>query len=316
MHFTEELGLYVKSLPVLVTCFARPDLLEQSLSSLLNSTTPIQFFFHIDGPRTDHVEDLVAIQKCKDVIEQLCGQQTRQIKCAPNNLGVRNAMLSAISWFFENVEYGLIVEEDIVLHPDAAGLSLSLLEKFEQDFTIGAISLHNNLPEKFIHHNSDLFVSNLLFVWGWATWKNRWVVTSGGIANPFQRLLSCKFHHRVGLFGFLYFLRFLNHKAKFSWDGDLLLTFWENNFRTILSRHNLAWNIGFDERATHTKIPIRQRKVYDKSLNNFSDLELLKDTNTDLEKLLINEVFGLKGFRTKFQYLKWFVKNFQSLLRA
>ena len=306
----------MKSLPVLVTCFARPDLLKQSLSSLLNSTTPIQLFFHIDGPRPDNTEDLVAIQKCKDVIEQLCGQKSPQIKCSPHNLGVRDAMIHAITWFFENVEFGLIVEEDIVIHPDAAGLSLSLLDKFQQDFTIGAISLHNNLPEKYINHDSDLFVSNLVFLWGWATWRNRWVVTSGGIANPFKRLLSCNLYNKIGFFGYLYFLRFLNYKAKFSWDGDLLLNYWEHGYLTILSRHNLAWNIGFDQRATHTKVSICQREVYDKSIQNYSDLRLLKNIDTKFEKLLVNEIFGLKSFRTKFQYLKWFTKTFWSFLRA
>jgi hypothetical protein len=48
----------------------------------------------------DNAEDVTAIERCKGVIETFCGEKNPIIKCSSKNLGVREAMLSAISWFF------------------------------------------------------------------------------------------------------------------------------------------------------------------------------------------------------------------------
>lgn len=304
------------ALPILVTCFARPDLLERSLSSLMEARIPVQFFFHIDGPRLDNPDDVVAIERCKGVIETFCGEKNPIIKCSSNNLGVREAMLSAISWFFDQVEFGLILEEDILLHPEALKIALDCLIKFKEDLTIGAISLHNNVPKRLIRHHYDLYLSNITFLWGWATWRNRWVATSGGIENPFQRLRYCKLYKKIGFMGFVYFLKFLNYKAKFSWDGDVLLNYWEHDYRTILFRENLAWNIGFDSRATHTKKQILQRPIYTATLESLTEMKCLMDTDRDFEKLIIKEVFGLKSLQLRFQYIKWFITNIRNFIHT
>ena len=300
-------------LPVLVTCFSRPDLLEQSLSVLTKSEIPLQLFFNIDGPRKDSPNDLKAIQDCKAVIERFFGKRDIKVRCLEKNLGVREAMLSSITWFFEHVEYGLIIEEDIVIHPEAPKVVLSLLNEFKGNSQIGAISLHNNLPEYSIKTECHLFLSNLVFIWGWATWKDRWNCTSGGIENSYSRLVRCRINRKIGFVGFLYFLRFLNYKAKSSWDGDLLLNYWEKGYKTILFKENLAWNIGFDDRATHTKTTIVQRPLFAGQLVEVAKMSREMSTSLSIEKKIIQQVFGVKGVRTIFQYVKWFVRNWSAL---
>jgi hypothetical protein len=307
------LGAELNKLPVLFTCFARPDLLEQSLLSAMNSTIPLKFFFHIDGPRINYSEDRNSIEQCKEIINRYCGHLDPIIKISNENLGVRNAMMSAITWFFNQVDYGMIVEEDVVIHPKAFKLTNDLLIEFQNDFSVGAISLHNNIKEDLMPHDYDLYLSNLTFLWGWATWKNRWKVVSVGINDPFRRMLKYKIHRKLGLFGFLYFLRFFDYKAKFSWDGDLLLNFWQNQYRTILLRNNLAWNIGFDNRATHTKKSISQLPLYAGSVPDLRQMNSFLETQKKTEVLIIRELYGFKHLKLKFQYLKWFIRNLRRL---
>jgi hypothetical protein len=303
----------LNTLPVLVTCFSRPDLLELTLKSLRESEIPIQLFVHIDGPRKDFPGDYFSIEECKRVIDSLFAPDCIEIKCLDHNLGVRHAMLSAIDWFFEFVEYGLIVEEDVIIHHEATKLILPLLSEFSNDFTIGAISLHNNLPEKYLENVCELYLSNFTFLWGWATWKSRWLCTSGGIENAYSRLVKSKIRHKIGVFGFLYSLKFLTFKAKYSWDGDLQLNYWEKGYRTIHFKKNLAWNIGFDERATHTKKPIQQRQIFSGDFDDHTMMSRDLETKISLEKKYTKYVFGIKGIRLKFQYFKWFVRTWSLL---
>jgi hypothetical protein len=221
-------------------------------------------------------------------------------------------MLAAITWFFEFVESGLIIEEDVVIHPGATKLIFSLLEEFSNDKTIGAISLHNNLPKKFTDYETDMYLSHITFLWGWATWRNRWACVSGGIDNAYLRLTKVKIRKKIGTMGFLYFLRFLNYKARNSWDGDLQLNYWELGYRTIHFKENLAYNMGFDSRATHTKNPIEQRQIYIGELLDSNQMSRNLSTRISYERNLVKYVFGLSGVRTRFQYLKWFIKNFFS----
>lgn len=297
------------ALPVLVTCFSRPDLLEKSLSSLIKSECPIQVFVHIDGPRSGYPEDSVAIEQCKRIIEGSFRGDNLVIRSLEQNLGLRHAMLSAITWFFEHVDYGIIIEEDVVIHPDSLRIILALLKEYALDYSIGAISLHNNLSEEFTDSNCDLYLSNFLFLWGWATWKSRWNCIVGGIENPYTRLIQCGIRREIGVMGFLYFLRFLRFKARNSWDGDVQLNFWEKGYKTIHFRENLAWNIGFDDRATHTKLPIAQRVIYQDNLKELAKMNRCLTTSFSIEKSITREVFGIKGIREYLRWGRWFVKN-------
>jgi glycosyltransferase involved in cell wall biosynthesis len=302
----------MNELPVLITCYKRPDLLEQSLSSLSKSTIPLKLFFHIDGPRDKHPEDLRAINECKKIINTFCVGKDVKIMSIKENLGLRNAMLSAISWFFSQVEYGLILEEDVVLHPQAFSLVLDALKEFQHDHSIGAVSLHNNLSPRFLSGDFDLYLSHIVFIWGWATWRSRWAVTSKGIDKPYERLLRCYTPSKIGWLGFMFFLRFLLNKAKNSWDGDVQLNYLEMDYRTIHFRKNLALNIGFDDRATHTKLPIFQRPIEADNIKSLKEMSRNMSPDRYVEKKLIEQVFGLIGTRIKFQYVKWFVKNWHT----
>jgi hypothetical protein len=70
---------------------------------------PVKLFY-IDGPRNNHPEDLHALNEYKKVINTFCLEKDVKIMSIKENLGLRNVMLSAISWFFGQVEYGLIHE--------------------------------------------------------------------------------------------------------------------------------------------------------------------------------------------------------------
>ena len=101
------------STPILYIIFNRVDTVKQTFP-IIAEQHPKHLFIAADGPRTDRIgEDI----KCKEVREYVlshidwdCDVKTF---FRDENLGCKYGVSGAIKWFFENVEQGIILEDDI-----------------------------------------------------------------------------------------------------------------------------------------------------------------------------------------------------------
>ena len=102
--------------PVLFLIFNRPDVTEKVFSQI-KKATPKQLFIAADGPRAANAEDQVECAKTRqlvlDMIDWECEVKTL---FREENLGCGLAVSQAITWFFEHVEMGIILEDDC--YPD------------------------------------------------------------------------------------------------------------------------------------------------------------------------------------------------------
>jgi hypothetical protein len=62
------------------------------------------------------------------------------------NQGCRLGVSRAITWFFEQVEEGIILEDDCVPHPEFFPYCATLLEHYRHDMRVWCIS-GNNLED-------------------------------------------------------------------------------------------------------------------------------------------------------------------------
>ena len=301
----------LSGLPILITCFNRPDLLRQTLVPLKNSPLPLRIYFHIDGARPVNETDQSFIDTSIAIIEEFAMDRQVQIKVQPMNLGMREAMLSAISWFFSMEEYGLILEEDVVVHPGVLPLVLETLQSNQDNHNVGAISLHNLLPSSLTPINCDAYLTNIVFIWGWGTWRRVWANTRHDLSNVYQRCEETQVKRQIGLFGYFYFLKFLLRKAKSSWDGSFMLSLWERKLKTIHFCESLCTNIGFDERATNTKeVKFGQRVPPADIEFSWQHIRLQSSFDKQFEKKLVSEVFGLNGFRIRTYLFRWYLREY------
>ena len=84
-------------LPVLVTCFNRPDLLERILTPLNQSKVPLRVYFHVDGARTGNSSDTFSIDVIRMLIEAFAKKRQVHLHFQKSNLGMRMAMINAIT---------------------------------------------------------------------------------------------------------------------------------------------------------------------------------------------------------------------------
>lgn len=165
-------------------------------------------------------------------------------------------MSTAITWFFEHVEQGIILEDDCL--PDLSFFQYcnELLEYYKLNDKVGMISGNNYQSFKT---NKKLQFSYYFSIyphtWGWATWMRVWKqydvnlthwngdleTYSDVMQNPAarKRFSSLMTESLCGKFD--------------TWDYQFVNLMITKGFFSITPSRNLVENIGFDERATHTK---------------------------------------------------------------
>ena len=172
------------------------------------------------------------------------------------NLGCKRGVVKGISWFFDNVEEGIIVEDDCILDESFFYFAQDLLEYYKNDERIMHIGA-GNFQDGIQRGKASYYFSKLCHVWGWATWKRAWKNYDVGIKsfdefksrNLIQNILDDKKmqEHWMKLF------QTVHDNRLDTWDFQWVYTVWKNNGLSIIPNQNLVSNIGFGEDATHTK---------------------------------------------------------------
>lgn len=242
--------------PILFLIFNRP-LMTEKVFERIKEIKPKYLYISADGPRKNITDDQLNCEKTRKLIEKIDWDCNLQLNFNEVNLGCKNAVSSGITWFFENVEEGIILEDDCI--PDISFFIFCsmMLEKYRNDDRIMHIG-GTNFQDGTQRGNGSYYFSNFCHVWGWATWKRAWdlydvdikkypeFITSKEFTNTLRDLKEQKYWMK-------YFLQVYN-KQKDTWDYQWTFTIWYNKGLSIVPNVNLVTNIGFGQNATHTTL--------------------------------------------------------------
>ena len=158
---------YLFEIPVLFLIFNRPDL-TKIVFERIREVSPKQMFIAADGPRKEHPEDVEKCESARKIVLDMIGWDC-EVKTLfqKKNLGCGLAVSQAITWFFEHVEEGIILEDDCL--PDLSFFSYcsTLLEYYKLSPNVMHISGDNFQQGKKRGPNSYYF-SKYIHCWGWA----------------------------------------------------------------------------------------------------------------------------------------------------
>lgn len=241
--------------PLLFIVFNRPDPTERVFEEI-RKAKPQRLFIAADGPRNDKPEDVEKCRLTREVVENVDWPCEVQTLFQDKNLGCKIAVSSAINWFFENVEEGIILEDDCLPDPSFFPFCTELLEKYRNNEKVMLISGFNMIGQSNI--NESYFFSKYIGIWGWATWRRVWAqydikMTSWADKNNRIRVKKTINNRRSWkVRSWIYNELYLNKKN--TWDYQLEYCILSKNGLSIVPKVNLVENIGFDEGATHTVI--------------------------------------------------------------
>ena len=129
------------STPILLITFNRPQHTRKVLERILEAE-PRELYIFQDGAREGNAEDIAQCAEVREVIEELTSSAScsLHLNYSPINLGCGPGPASAISWFFSEVEEGIVMEDDCLAHPDFFPYCEELLHRYRSDKRIGFIN--------------------------------------------------------------------------------------------------------------------------------------------------------------------------------
>lgn len=159
--------------PILFVTFNRPDLAEKVFETI-RIVRPEKLYFASDGPIIGNPGDEEKITSLRNMVlsgvNWPCELKTlfRDV-----NVGLPRANIQAISWFFENEEAGIILEDDTLPSISFFSFCTELLKKYEDDERIMHIC-GLNIFDHVNDYGKSYYFSNYGHIWGWASWKRAW----------------------------------------------------------------------------------------------------------------------------------------------
>ena len=159
-------------IPVLIIFFNRPKMVQKVFDAV-KEARPSKLFLYQDGPRTGRDDDVYNIQRSREVFQDKidwdCEVHTLYQE---KNFGCDPSEYLAIRWFFNNVEAGVILEDDDVPSVSFFQYCKEMLDKYKDDKRISMVCGMNHLGTyQPYSSNSDYFFSKASSIWGWATWR-------------------------------------------------------------------------------------------------------------------------------------------------
>lgn len=285
-------------IPILFLVFNRPDPTCKVFEEI-KKARPKQLFIAADGPRKHKDGEFELCEKTRAVITKIDWPCEVKTLFREENLGCKIAVSSAIDWFFENVEEGIILEDDCLPSSSFFTFCTSLLEFYRNDTRVMHIG-GTNFQDGKLRGDGSYYFSSIHHIWGWATWRRAWkyydvnmkslpvflkenyldtITPDKALQNYWKSHLENIYAGRID-----------------TWDFQWTFAIWSQHGLGIIPNQNFVSNIGFGDEATHTKV---MNNLADRSVEELSEIKhpSLMINNTDAEKYTIHTYLKVPAFK-------------------
>ncbi len=241
--------------PILFLFFNRPET-SVKIFQAIRAAKPRFLFLAADGSRSEKEGEAELCEKTRTIIEEMIDWpcEVRRLY-RDQNLGCREAVSSAINWFFEHVEEGIILEDDTLPAPSFFRFAETMLERYRGDARVMHVS-GNNHQHGRIRGDGAYYASRFTHSWGWATWRRAWNLYDRemtGFPDTWEGIASaCGLPDRIRDW---WRMALENARAGVvnTWDFQWHYTVMKNQGLSLIPNHNLVVNIGVGAAATHMK---------------------------------------------------------------
>lgn len=241
----EELGCHAPiKTAVLLLVFNRPDTTKQVFEAI-RLAKPLRLYVAADGARQGRDGEAVLVELVRQIVSEVDWPCEVKTLFRENNLGCKIAISSAIDWFFQNEEEGIILEDDCLPCNDFFRFCGKMLNDYRLDTSIGMIAGFNPQGPGLV--SNEYFASSNSSIWGWATWRDRWAYYDIGMTDWHNSEIKKRIRNNITLKAYLnYKLSFdlVTKKILNTWDHQWTFCLLNRNCKTIKPLANLIKNIG------------------------------------------------------------------------
>lgn len=241
--------------PVLFIAFNRYESAREVMEAIRMAKPP-RLYFACDGPR--HAEEAAKCAKVRSLVELVDWDCELHTRFSEVNLGVMMGESTAMDWFWEAEEEGIVLEDDTWPTQSFFWYCQEMLEHYRHDERVWCVMGNNLMSERQSPSKESYYFSEHGYgaYWGWAGWRRAWrkydvrmaqwpSVRDSGVLNghflsrdesrEVHKLFNAQYEGRVR-----------------SWDYQMDLARLLNHAVTCIPTVNMVRNIGFGAEGTHT----------------------------------------------------------------
>lgn len=243
--------------PVLFLVFNRPGPTRKVFEAL-RKARPKRLFIAADGPRDNREGDKEKSEETRAIATGIDWPCEVKTLFRERNLGCARAVSEAITWFFTNVEEGIILEDDCLPSGDFFKFCSILLDKYRDDARVMQIGGNNLLAREQRDEDYSYTFSNHNYIWGWATWRRAWKLYRYNMDN-YEVVINKHYHdtyfksfHERRYFRYVFDKIRADIDQASTWDYQWQYSRMLEAGLSIVPSRNLVINIGTGTEATHT----------------------------------------------------------------
>lgn len=268
---------------IIIFSYNRPENFKRLIESLKQNVgfENHDIFVFIDGPKT--IEDIPKINK----VESLAKLITTNIHRSPVNQGLANSIISGVTDIINRYGSVIVLEDDLILHPQFLNYMDEALEKFKDDKHILSICGYGLKIKKPKDYQSDIYLARRSSSWGWATWADRWNQIDWEVKDFDELKNSKKLQKQFNLGGsdMYSMLKGYMEGKNNSWAIRFCYHQAKNGLYSIHPFNSLVDNEGYGENASNCNQKYSRFKIEfmpnDKELNLLINTQLVFNSKVD-----------------------------------
>lgn len=252
--------------PVLYITFARPEYASQSFAAI-KKAQPKKLYFYSNKARTDRPDEVARNEEVRSYVKQIDWDCEVKTWFREEYVDVFTSLWGAIDWVFDNEEKAIIIEEDVVASLAFFDFIDKTIDKYQQNKKIWYIN-GNNALDGISPDNLSYFASRMPSIFGWASWRDRWLKLDRRMekwpdlknTSKFYKYWGCSF---ISIIQSIYFDRYYkllrkNQDYKGPWDWITFYNMVLFGTYAIIPKYNLSADIGVvgDNHKSNTVSPL------------------------------------------------------------
>ncbi|WP_295651528.1 nucleotide-diphospho-sugar transferase [uncultured Mucilaginibacter sp.] len=291
---------------VLFLIFNRPDVTKKVFEQIRHAK-PARLYVAADGPRSDKENEALLCEQTRAIIKAIDWDCELKTLYRDENLGCKVAVSSAIGWFFDQEDEGIILEDDCLPVTSFFYFCDTLLDYYRNDNRVRHIA-GSNFQQGNTWGEASYYFSKLTHVWGWASWKRVWADYDVDLSDYNDNEVKQQLHDIFGdtyvVNSWMQIFEVLKAKKINTWDYQLAFTNFMKKGLSVMPNVNLVSNIGFGSGATHTSDIENENAGI--PLSNINDIihpkNMLPEKEADM--FTLNKDFNVEARKKKDKTLK------------
>lgn len=244
--------------PIVFVIFNRPAETRRAFARL-REVRPRRLHVIADGPRADRPSDAGRCRETRAIVEEMLDwdcEVTRDF--SETNLGCGRRLSGGLTRAFEALGEAIVIEDDIVPHPDFFPFCAAMLARFRDEPRVNAINGFNPLG-RFAPRQGEFVASAFNSIWGWASWQRAWKDYRFEMADWNDPAIKAAI--RAFVRSPLIYDHFAQHFDAMvrgevdTWDFQWCFAQLRLQRLAVVSSVNFIDNVGFNGDATHTRDP-------------------------------------------------------------